>query len=276
MENIIKEEHIKQNDWLYAHTYTVKQDGVHAYFKSDNTIVKSYIDLDQIFSNSLELESYLPFELLEKICKQPCVYEITKGEKRHYIWVHADTREITIRLGGWKKDFDIRTPLKEVYKKIQKEWHWCYGQYDGLPKPRFDKLTREPLKKLVVEESIKEIDCLDKYQYRVDEDNLRIILTSDTDEVKKIFNLARFDKQSNKLKDYIPKEVLEVIRKHKCDFYIYKDGLFVDIKYKSSGYKPHYLVNANGHEIYMKSDDDFTRTWKVMKKEWKLSRKEEE
>ena len=130
--------------------------------------------------------------------------------------------------------------------------------------------------KLVVEESIKKNAWTFKYRYKVNEKDLVINVEADTDEIKEIFYLHRLDKQSNMLKDFVSKELLETLRKYKCNFYIAKNGYYIDMRYCPNVCTPSndfYEVPINGREITIYRNGDIDREYNSMKYSWLVTRR---
>ena len=119
---------------------------------------------------------------------------------------------------------------------------------------------------LKVEETVRqESDWLYKYSYRINQDGIYMNLATDDPETRNALDLEKLEKKDTKLKYYISRKMLDILRNYKCNYYIDKLRREIDISF----YGDHFTIMLEGYPVRMCPSDSTDKIYKKMKKIWR-------
>lgn len=120
---------------------------------------------------------------------------------------------------------------------------------------------------LKVKEKIREdTDRFYSHSYRVHQDDIDMVLSADTAEIRNALDLDMLEEKSKKLSAYLTPAMLDYLRKYKCNYYLSKCGRRFDMHYAGE----YFSVNADGRRIKIYPDDDTEEAYKKINNEWRL------
>lgn len=102
------------------------------------------------------------------------------------------------------------------------------------------------------------------HSYNIDQDGITMTLAADTPEVRSALNVDMLKNKSTELENYITPEMINILRKYKCNYYIAKSGKFLDISYVGGCF----VINIDGYKIQMYPNDSTDTIYEQINREW--------
>lgn len=118
---------------------------------------------------------------------------------------------------------------------------------------------------LKIEEEIRSSSkWLYSHSYNIDQDGIKMTLAADTPEVRSALDIDMLKNKSTELENYITPEMIDKLRKHKCNYYIAKSSRFLDMSYTGDCF----VINIDGYKIEMYPQDDTDTIYEQINRKW--------